>query len=279
MPIVKGKKFSGDPLVTALIAAHDEELHLADCIESLLSQSYKNLNIIIVENASKDRTFEIAKEYEKKYKNISAFKIPPQKGPGNGWNLGVKKAKGPIVVICGADLIYGKDYIKKGLEALSTGESIGVIQKEETCKNIKNLWARAFFKKRSCVQSNGLSKVFTIIWKDYVKKRPFNSALGYADDQTINITEGTEFQAVDLEIFQTNPASFRDTWDHSLWVGQSIANPIRTILTLPVFPLYAIYKTLMHLKVDFYLQFIWFLPIYYSIRYFAYFIEALKRIK
>ena len=267
-------------LVSAIIAAYNEELHLAACIKSLLAQSYKNMEIIVVENGnSRDKTFKIAKLYEKKYKNIRAFSIPgKQKGPGNAWNFGVNKAKGNIILICGADLIYGKNYVKDGLKFLAKSKVPAIIHKEEKCNNLSNLWARAFFKTRSSLDETGLSKVFTIVKKDYLKKRPFNPELGYADDKTIFRKEGTRFSGYDLEIYHTNPASLEDTWSHSLWVGRSIKNSGLTVLMLPFFLIWAVYKTLNHLKTDFYFPFIFFLPVYYSIKYFAYLIEAIKKI-
>ncbi len=281
MPIVKSKPIKGKIFVSSIIAAYNEEEHLADCIQYLLKQTYNNTEIVIVENGeSKDRTYEIAKSYEKKYpKKVRAFSIPgKQKGPGNAWNYGVKKAKGNIIQIVGADLRYGKEYIAEGIKPIIQGKSVGIVHKEEICNNVNNLWARAFFYKRNSEHKPGLSKVFSIIRKDYLLKRPFNSALGYTDDQTIYITEGTEFPTFNLEVFHTNPASFSDTWDHSKWVGRSITGSWKIIAIFPVFLIYAIYKTINHLKKDFYLPFILFLPVYYLIRYFAYLVEAVKKI-
>ncbi len=269
------------PWVTAIIAAHNEELHLADCIESLLNQNYKKLEIFIVENGdSKDKTLHIAQTYQKKYPSrVKAFTIKgKQKGPGSAWNYGVTQANGEIVMICGADLRYGKEYISKGIGPIVTGKSVGIIHLEERCNNTLNLWARAFFYKRSSAYRNNTSRVFSLIERSYVKARPFNSALGYSDDQTIYLSEGTEFQCIDLEVYHTNPASFKDTWDHSLWVGQSIHKPWQLITIIPGFPIYAFYKTITHLKIDFYAPFIFFLPYYYSVRYWAYTIEAFKEI-
>lgn len=282
MPIVKNKAFKNkSPLVTAIIAAYNEEIHLADCVKSLINQNYKKLDIIIVENGeSKDNTLKIAENFEKLYPDkVKAYSLKgKQKGPGPAWNYGVSKSKGNIVMICGADLRYGKDYVSKGIVPIINGESVGVVHKEELCDNASNLWARAFFFKRNSEHKPGLSRVFSLIEKSYVKSRPFNSALGYADDQTIYITEKTEFLTLNLNVTHTNPASFRDTWDHSRWVGRSIHKPIKILLISPVFPIYSLYKTYAHLKQDFYLPFLFFLPIYYSVRYFAYFTEAIKEI-
>ncbi len=279
MPIVKGSKLNSNPKVSAVIAAYNEEIHLPACIESLLKQSYKKIEIIVVENGeSKDKTFQIAKEYEKKYpKKIFALSISgKQKGPGNAWNFGIRKAKGEIILIVGADLRYGKEYIRKGIKPIINGDTVAIMHTEEKCDNAKNLWARAFFYKRSSILKPGLSRIFSLIRKDYIRKHPFNPEEGYGDDQTIYLQQGAEFPVFNLEVYHTNPATFADTWSHSLWVGRSIKNSWLIILILPIFPFYSLYKTIKHLRIDPYSPFIFFLPFYYSIRYFAYLLEAFK---
>jgi glycosyltransferase involved in cell wall biosynthesis len=266
-------------LVSSVIAAHNEEADLELCIKSLLKQSHDPLEIIIVENGeSTDKTLEIAKDYAKKYKNIKALSLPgKQRGPGNAWNFGIKDAKGKIIHICGADLRYGKDYVKEGIKSIISGKNKGVVHNHELCANLKNLWARAFFKERPFVDEKGFGKVFTLVDKDYVKANPFDSRLGYADDQTIYLRDGIMFPGVEVEVYHNNPSSFKQVWAHASWVGKSMKRPLLVIILMPLLPLYAIYKTLKHLQKDFYLPFI-FLPIYYSMRYIAYFKEAIKKI-
>jgi glycosyltransferase involved in cell wall biosynthesis len=61
---------NNEPLVTVLTPVYNGEEFLVECIESVLSQTYKNFEYIIVNNCSKDRTLEIAREYEKKDSRI-----------------------------------------------------------------------------------------------------------------------------------------------------------------------------------------------------------------
>src|SRR4051794_8851531 len=58
-------RFAGPeyPLVTAIIPAKDEEGTLADCLASVLSQTYPNLEVLVVNDRSTDRTAEIADEF------------------------------------------------------------------------------------------------------------------------------------------------------------------------------------------------------------------------
>lgn len=52
------------PLVSVLMTAYNREAFIAEAIESVLCSSYKNFELIIVDDGSKDRTYEIAKKYE-----------------------------------------------------------------------------------------------------------------------------------------------------------------------------------------------------------------------
>ena len=269
------------PFISSVVAAHNEEIHLSKCIDSLLNQTYQSHEIIIVENGnSSDKTFAIAKSYASRYPHkIRAFSLKgKQRGPGNAWNFGTRVAKGSLIHIVGADLRYSKKYLAKGASFLMKSKEYGLVHSVEVCDNASNWWARAFFLKRNSEYKPGRSRVFSLIKRKFLLKRPFNSGLGYADDQTIFLTKGIDFPTFSLTVTHTNPASFQDTWGHSRWVGRSITYPQLIIFIFPLFPLYAIYKTLKHLSVDFFLPFLFFLPFYYSIRYFAYFYESVKKI-
>src|SRR5690242_20501129 len=54
------------PFVSVLTPVYNGEAYLAECIESVLAQTYPNFEYIIVNNCSKDRTLEIAQSYAKK---------------------------------------------------------------------------------------------------------------------------------------------------------------------------------------------------------------------
>lgn len=77
-------RFAGEsaPLVTAIIPAKDEEATLADCLESVRRQGYPNLEILVVDDRSQDRTAEIAAKFaelDPRIRLISIDHLP------NGW--------------------------------------------------------------------------------------------------------------------------------------------------------------------------------------------------
>ncbi|MDH4246150.1 MAG: glycosyltransferase, partial [Nitrospira sp.] len=67
---VKMLKREKQPLVSVLTPVYNGEDHLAQCIESVLAQTYQNWEYVIVNNRSTDRTLEIAEQYAQKDKRI-----------------------------------------------------------------------------------------------------------------------------------------------------------------------------------------------------------------
>lgn len=145
MKTKKPKKPKKNPLVSIILPAYNEEKHVGICLDSLLKQTYKPIEIFIVDDESRDKTAEIVKKYEKKYKNI---KLLQQKhsGPGAAWNLGFKHAKGEILMFWASDHIYGKNYIKDLSKPIIKGEVLRTIHAREDVANYSKIWARAWEK-------------------------------------------------------------------------------------------------------------------------------------
>ena len=80
-------KVKPDNLVSIIIPTLNEEASLEICLKSIKKQTYKNLETIVVDNFSKDRTPEIAKKYTK-----LVFKKGNERSAQR--NFGAKKAKG-----------------------------------------------------------------------------------------------------------------------------------------------------------------------------------------
>ena len=88
-----------NPLVSVIIRTKNEERWLQQCLEKIYQQSYRNFEIIIVDNESKDKTIKVAKEYKLKIVKIKKFL------PGKAINLGIAKSKGDIIICLSAHCI------------------------------------------------------------------------------------------------------------------------------------------------------------------------------
>ena len=83
--------------------------YLPMCVNSILNQSFKDYEIILIDDGSTDGSLDIAKEYAKKYQNITLYS-QKNKGAGGARNLGIKKAKGKYISFIDAD-----DYITENM--------------------------------------------------------------------------------------------------------------------------------------------------------------------
>ena len=128
-----------ETLVSVVIPTYNEEKSIGKCIISLQEQSYPNLEIIIVDDGSLDKTREIIKKF-KKVKLIEG----EHKGPGFYRNLGAEFAKGEILVFVDADMAFEKDYVKKLIAPIIAKECIGTENSRQIASNEENIWSRCW---------------------------------------------------------------------------------------------------------------------------------------
>lgn len=90
------------PLVSILIPLYNSEKYIAQTIQSCLDQTYKNIEIIIVDDGSTDRSLSIAKEYAQRYNNIKVYS-QENTGAPRARNLAFEKSSGAYIQYLDAD--------------------------------------------------------------------------------------------------------------------------------------------------------------------------------
>lgn len=98
-------------LVSIVVPVYNAEQNLKKCIESLIQQSYKNIEIILVDDESTDSSWAICQEYEKKDKRVRAVQ-QENAGCGEARNTGIAIAKGDYVATVDSDDWVTVDYIE-----------------------------------------------------------------------------------------------------------------------------------------------------------------------
>lgn len=103
-------------LVTILSVAFNSEATIAKTIESVLHQTYDDIEYIIIDGASKDRTVEIAKSYLPIFENRKGRSLhiisEPDKGMYDGLNKGAKLANGELIGQINTDDWYEPDAVE-----------------------------------------------------------------------------------------------------------------------------------------------------------------------
>src|SRR3954447_2239406 len=103
-----------NPLVSILMTAFNREKYIGEAIQSVLDSSYTNLELIIVDDNSTDRTVEIARSYQKKDVRIKVFINERQLGDYPNRNKAASYATGKYIKYVDSD-----DYIyPRGLEMM-----------------------------------------------------------------------------------------------------------------------------------------------------------------
>ncbi len=95
--------------LSVIVPVYNTEKYLEKCLNSLVNQTLKNIEIIIVDDESTDNSKEIIKKYSKKYDNITAYYLK-NGGVSKARNYGIKKAKGKYITFLDSD-----DYIDLNL--------------------------------------------------------------------------------------------------------------------------------------------------------------------
>jgi len=107
------------PFVSIVIAMYNEEKHIADCIESLLSQDYphEKYEIIVADGYSKDSSRDIVNHFSKDDPRVRLIDNPGRKAP-SGFNHGIRASTGDVIIILGAHSYVKHDFIRKNIEAM-----------------------------------------------------------------------------------------------------------------------------------------------------------------
>jgi glycosyltransferase involved in cell wall biosynthesis len=126
-------------LVSVVVAAYNEEKHVRECIDSLLRQTYRPLEILVGDDGSVDRTAEIVQDLA----GVRLFRFP-HRGKGSTVNATVENASGEILVFADADLVYDERYVEELGGPILRHECEGTCHATETVGNPDNRWARCF---------------------------------------------------------------------------------------------------------------------------------------
>lgn len=101
-----------NPLVSILIPVYNTEKYLAEAIESALNQSYKNIELIIIDDGSTDKSWEIVKGYKIKYPNIIKTYKQENKGACAARNKAFELSTGQYIQYLDADDLLAPDKIE-----------------------------------------------------------------------------------------------------------------------------------------------------------------------
>jgi len=109
-----------DFLVSVVIPTYNVEAHIVETLNSVLSQTHKNIEVIVVDDASTDSTVEILLEMSRKDSRVEVLQLPNNSGmPSVPRNAGVDLARGKYIAFLDGDDIWMSNKLQFQLSAMN----------------------------------------------------------------------------------------------------------------------------------------------------------------
>ncbi|MGE8206621.1 bifunctional glycosyltransferase/CDP-glycerol:glycerophosphate glycerophosphotransferase [Heyndrickxia sp. NPDC080065] len=126
--------------VSIIIPIYNTSEFLSDCLDSVVNQTYKNIEILLINDGSTDQSQEIMKEFSDKDERIHSIHLSENKGVGYSRNLGIKNATGDYVYFLDSDDFLSLDAIQLLVENIGDNNMIsGQQRKIKTKEDSKNI--------------------------------------------------------------------------------------------------------------------------------------------
>ena len=211
-------------LVSVIIPSYNEQGVIGACLSSLALQSYKSIEIILVDDGSSDKTLEVVKKYKVKVVKQN------HKGPGPARNLGASFAKGKILVFVDSDMTFEKDFINDLILPIINGKTIGTFSKNEMNANKNNIWSVCWSINRNWPKDRLIppdypnqAPVFRAILKEeFDRVGGFDATGEYTDDWSLSRKLGVKSTfASGAVYYHFNPSTLREVYRQARWIGKN----------------------------------------------------------
>jgi glycosyltransferase involved in cell wall biosynthesis len=213
------------PLVSIVIPTYNSEKTLAKCLESIKNQNYKNIEIIVVDKNSRDKTVEIAKSYDVKVFVIKAKERCQQV------NFGAKKATGKYLYEVGSDFILEPNVIEEAVKKCEK-EGYDAIVVHNTSDPTISFWSKVRKLERDCYKDDELNVAARFFRKDVFEAvGGFNESLVAAEDYDLHnrlLEKGFKIGRIQVqEIHIGEPKSLWEIAKKHYYYGKTIGEFIK----------------------------------------------------
>lgn len=215
-------------LVSVVIPIFNEQGEIGRCLESLMEQSFKDLEIIVVDDGSTDGSLELVSVLAKKNSKLKVL-VQSHLGAGMARNFGVSKASGQIIVFVDGDMVFAKNFIAKLIKPIQKTAVIGTFSKEELVLNKDNIWSQCWNLNKGLAVDRmhpknypDHQKVFRAILKTKFQEAGGFKPIGYIDDYTLSESLGVEaVSAPGAYLYHNNPDNLAEVFQQARWIGKS----------------------------------------------------------
>lgn len=248
------------PLVSIITVCYDSKKYIRDTIESVLNQTYDNIEYIIVDGDSNDNTLDIIKRYASKFDGKMKWISEADNGIYDAMNKGINLANGDIIATLNSDDVYADDKVLEDIIEIFNKENceacygnVAMVNRDDL-NQISRLWKTdsgkyfsqlkygwvpahpSFFAKKSLYDEYGnfdldfeIAADFDLLCR-FIEKN--NIKLSYLDKTLIKMRiEGTSNNSLKA-IYQGNKEAFLSLKKNGVFPYLIFLKPLRKILHL-----------------------------------------------
>ena len=176
-----------NPFVSIIIRTKNEDFWIGKCLNEIFNQKYKNFEVILVDNNSKDKTISIVK------KNFLKVKIINYKSkiflPGKALNLGIKKSKGSLVaMISGHCIPKNENWLNNLVQNFKNSDVIACYGRQEPSdisepNDVRDLTYLFGLDKKIQIKDPFFHNANSMIRKSTWKKNQFDETIKHIEDR------------------------------------------------------------------------------------------------
>ena len=164
--------------VSVIVPVYNVEEYLEKCLDSLVNQTLKDIEIIIINDGSPDNSQQIIDSYAQKYKNIKPY-IKENGGLSDARNFGIKKASGEYLAFLDSDDYVTTDMYEKMYEKAKSGNFDVVVCDLNYIYEDKIVPAYSNLKTDTTNIKKAMLNIYPAAWNKIFKKKLFSNGIEF----------------------------------------------------------------------------------------------------
>ncbi len=222
------------PEVSIVIASFNKKELLKQALESIFEQSFKNIEVIVIDNASTDGTSNMIKE---KFPRVKLIQNNSNLLFCKAYNQGIQKSITDFILIMNNDIELDKDFIKNGLEVFKIDSKIGMVSGKIVSQDGERIdsCGQVFTRERRPLERGYKQKNLSQYNKSEFIFGPCGSCAFYKKDMLEDVACGIEYFDENFEIlyedFDLNWRANRKGWK-GYYAPEAVAYHIRGASTI-----------------------------------------------
>lgn len=122
----RSMKQAAEPLVSCIVAVHNEEDLVGQCVASMVGQTYRRTEIIVVDDASTDNTVRVLRELSERYP-IRLIELPVNQGKKGALAAGLLESRGSVIAFADSDTVWERDALQVAVPIFEADPDVGAV--------------------------------------------------------------------------------------------------------------------------------------------------------